>query len=180
MNNQETIDKIKVLAKQAANDPLRAQLLAKQIEVEANKLGLAGGADGGTYRYMRIPNLPSLAAAPAAASVFTGGLARWPQRAMVVACYGCPVAEAVSTGLGFTSLQFQIFTKGGDKSLVLNGAGADSMTFLAAFGSFQNWLPLSEEVTGTDSTWNLTFTNLDTANAHRPDFYFKYIPLPDR
>jgi hypothetical protein len=177
--DQLAIDKIKSLARQAANDPLRAQLLAKEIEREAAKLGLAGGADGGYYRYLRIPNIPALAASPAAGSLFSAGFSRWPQKAIVVGCYGTCIAEAPLTGTGFTSVQFQIFTKGGDKSLILNGAGADFMTFHAAFGSFQNWLPLSEEVTGTDSTWNLSFRNLDTANPHTPDFYFKFIPLPD-
>jgi hypothetical protein len=177
---QIIIDKIKGLARQAANDPLRAQLLAKQIEAEAEKLGLSGGAEGGTYRYLRIPNLPALVAAPAAGSQFTGAFARWPQRAIVVGCYGSAIAEAPLTGVGFTSLAFQIFTKGGDKSLILNGAGADFMLFHAAFGSFQNWLPLSEEVQGTDSTWNLSFKNFDTGATHTPEFYFKYIPLPDK
>jgi hypothetical protein len=163
------------LLKDARSDPLRAQVLMTQVEGLASKLhGMHEGTEIGRFKTLRVPNIPALGPL-----VTTGSLpARWPQRCLVIAAYGAPIADAPLTGLGASSLMFQILAEGGDKSLVVNGQQADFMLFLAAFGVAQNWYPIGMVAEGADSTWGVLFRNLHAANTYTPEFYFRFIPLP--
>ncbi len=163
------------LLRDARSDPLRAQVLLTQVEGMASKLhGMHEGTEIGRWKTLRVPNIPAVAPV----SVSAVGQARWPQRALVVAAYGAILSDAPLTGLGASSVSFQILAEGGDKSLIINGQGADYMLFLAAFGVAQNWYPIGMVAEGADSTWGVGFKNFHTANTYTPEFYFRFVPLP--
>ncbi len=167
------------LLKDARSDPLRAQVLMTQVEGLASKLhGMHEGTEIGRWKTLRVPNLPALTAAGTPGAITNVGQARWPQRALIVACYGAIIADPPLTGQGASSVAFQILAEGGDKSLIINGQGADFMLFLAAFGPNQNWYPIGMVADGPDSTWGVGFKNFNTVSTFTPEFYFRFLPLP--